>query len=180
MKFSVKKTKLEGVLLIEITGYNDERGYFLESYNLKDFSDFGLEVKFVQDNESMSKKGVLRGLHFQKSPHEQGKLVRVMRGKIKDVVVDIRKNSSTYGLWESFVLDNNRKMLWVPEGFAHGFLSLEDNTIVQYKVTSFYNPEAEGGIVWNDPDLNIDWGETNPIVSEKDKKHPAFKKLIIL
>ena len=136
----------------------------------------GIDQNFVQDNESMSGKGVLRGLHFQKPPFTQGKLVRVMRGSVLDVAVDIRKNSSTYGQWASVVLSQENKwMYWVPPGFAHGFVTLEDHTIFFYKCTNVYNKESEGSISWNDPDLNIDWKITNPVLAEKDKEAPAFK-----
>jgi len=176
-KFIAKETELKGVLLIDIRSFGDSRGYFLESYNEEDFKKIGINEEFVQDNESKSSKGVVRGLHLQDQPHAQGKLVRVIKGRIRDVVVDIRKNSSTYGKWQSFILEDNKKMLWVPEGFAHGFLSLENDTIVHYKVTRPWVPEAEGGVLWNDPELKIDWGKEEFIVSEKDQKQKLFKEV---
>ncbi len=176
-KYTLKKTKLAGVFEIEIRFFEDSRGYFLENYNKEDFKKVGIDEEFVQDNESRSIKNVFRGLHFQKPPYAQGKLVRVIKGKIKDVVVDIRKSSPTYGQWESFILDNSKKMLWVPIGFAHGFLSMEDDTVVHYKVTNVYNKESEGGLLWNDPELGIDWGEGEFVVSDKDKEYPKLKDL---
>ena len=141
----------------------------LNLFKKKNFSNSRINADFVQDNESMSGKGVLRGLHFQRPPFAQGKLVRVVRGSVLDVAVDLRKNSKTYGKWESSVLSaDNKLMMWIPEGFAHGFLVLEDNTIFQYKCTNYYNKESESGIIWNDPDLKINWGIENPVVSEKD------------
>jgi dTDP-4-dehydrorhamnose 3,5-epimerase len=138
-----------------------------------------LAVQFLQDNESCSHKGVLRGLHFQNPPHAQGKLVRVVKGRVLDVAVDIRKNSSTYGQYISVELSAlNHEMLWIPEGFAHGFLSLDDDTIFQYKCTNNYNKESEGGLLWDDESLNINWGIENPIVSEKDMELISFTSLI--
>ena len=177
MNFCAKKTGLDGLLEIDLNEYKDSRGYFSETYKKSDFADISIDTEFVQDNESSSKKGVLRGLHFQIPPYAQCKLVRVVRGKIKDVVVDIRKSSLTYGKWKSFILENGGKMLWVPEGFAHGFLSLEDDSIVQYKLTEYYMPNSQLGIAWDDPDLAIDWGKGDFIISEKDRKHPLFKDI---
>jgi len=175
---NITETKLPGLLLIDPKVFGDERGYFFESYNEKIFRDAGLDLHFVQDNESMSGKGVLRGMHFQHPPYAQGKLVRVVRGAVLDVSVDIRRSSSTFGKWLSFELsENNKRMLWIPPGFAHGFLTLEENTLFQYKCTGFYNRQAEGIIRWNDPDLNIEWGVDDPVVSEKDSKAPLFKDL---
>ena len=151
------------MLVIEPRVFGDERGYFFE---------------FVQDNESFSSKGVLRGLHFQEPPFEQGKLVRVARGAVMDVSVDIRKDSPTYGKWAAFGLSSeNKRMLWIPPGFAHGFITLQDNTLFIYKCTSLYNREAENSIFWNDPDLRIDWGIDRPVISEKDQKAPFFRDL---
>jgi len=172
----VVKTSINDLVIIKPTVFEDHRGYFFESYNKEVFLRHGIDQNFVQDNESMSAKGVLRGLHFQKPPFTQGKLVRVMRGSVLDVAVDIRKNSPTYGQWASVVLSQENKwMYWVPPGFAHGFVTLEDHTIFFYKCTNVYNKESEGSISWNDLDLNIDWKITNPVLAEKDKKAPAFK-----
>ncbi len=175
---NLQKTSIEGLVIIHPDVYPDGRGYFFESYQKEKFSKLGINADFVQDNESMSAKGVLRGLHFQLPPYTQGKLVRVVRGAVKDVAVDLRKDSKTYGSWEAVVLSaENKLMLWVPEGFAHGFITLEDNTIFQYKCTNYYNKESESGIIWNDPDLAIDWGFDEPLVSEKDLKGLAFKEI---
>ncbi len=170
------KTKIPGLLIIKPTVFEDERGYFFESYNNEKFQEAGIDVRFLQDNESKSQKGVLRGLHFQNPPHDQGKLVRVMQGAVVDVAVDIRAGSPTYGQWESIKLTGENKMMyWIPPGMAHGFVTLEDNTIFFYKCTNVYNKESEGSIRWNDPDLNIKWGIENPILSEKDQITPFFK-----
>ena len=174
----ITQTKLNGLLVIDPKVFGDERGYFFESYNEKLFHEAGLALHFVQDNESRSGKGVLRGLHFQYAPYSQGKLVRVVRCAVYDVTVDIRPSSATFGQWDAFELsENNKRMLWIPPGFAHGFLTLEEDNIFQYKCTSFYHREAEGIIRWDDPDLSIDWGITDPVISEKDKKAPFFKEL---
>ena len=171
------KTPLEGLLIIKPDVFEDERGYFFESYNREKFLTHGIDVTFVQDNESKSKRGVLRGLHFQNPPFAQEKLVRVMSGSVLDVAVDIRKDSPTYGEWSSIVLSGQNKwMYWIPAGFAHGFLTLEDDTIFFYKCTSVYNKESEGSIRWNDPDLQIDWGTDNPVISPKDQVAPMFKE----
>jgi len=176
MKFTT--TPLEGLLIIQPDVFDDDRGYFFESYNHEKFLTAGLDLKFVQDNESKSKKGVLRGLHFQAPPFAQGKLVRVISGSAMDVAVDIRKNSPTYGKWTSVVLtDKNKLMFWVPAGFAHGFITLEDDTVFFYKCTNVYNKASEGGIIWNDTDLNIDWGIGDPSVSEKDGISPRFREV---
>ena len=173
------KTSIEGLLIIKPDVFKDERGYFFEIYNKERFAKEGLMMNFVQDNESKSSKGVLRGLHFQKSPFAQGKLVRVVKGSVMDVAVDLRKNSPTYGKWESVVLtEDNKLQFWIPEGFAHGFVTLEDDTIFNYKCTNIYNKESEGSILWNDPDINIDWNIENPILSEKDKISPLFKDFV--
>ena len=168
------KHRLSGVIECVPTKFHDERGYFYESYNQKRFAANGIPEDFVQDNFSFSTKGVLRGLHFQHNPHGQGKLVRVMTGKALDVVVDLRKDSPTFGQHEKFVLDAEKgNMLYVPIGFAHGFVALEE-TIFVYKCTNFWNKEAESGIRWNDPQLGIEWGVENPIVSDKDQILPDF------
>lgn len=173
----IVETGIKDLVIIKPNVFEDDRGYFFESYNKIKFLEKGIDVNFVQDNESRSMKNVLRGLHFQKPPFTQGKLVRVMRGSVLDVAVDLRKNSPTYGKWASIVLsDKNKWMYWVPAGFAHGFLTLEDNTVFFYKCTNIYNKDSEGSLLWNDPDLNIDWGkEVNPILSGKDKVAPLFK-----
>jgi len=164
-------------MIIKPDVFEDQRGYFFESYNREVFLKHALDLNFVQDNESMSKKGVLRGLHFQNPPYAQGKLVRVIRGSVRDVAVDIRKGSHTYGKWHSVVLtDKNKWMYWIPEGFAHGFVTLEENTIFFYKCTNVYHKDSEGCIRWNDPVLNIDWGITEPIVSDRDNNAPFFNE----
>ncbi len=169
------KTKIPDLVIVKPKVFKDARGYFFESYNKHSFNEIGLDELFVQDNESKSMKGVLRGLHFQNPPYTQGKLVRVIKGAVLDVAVDLRKESSTYGKWEAVVLDEeNKLMYWVPPGFAHGFLTLEDNTIFSYKCTQVYNKNSEGSIRWNDPVLNINWGNISPILSEKDKDAPLF------
>ena len=170
------QTKIPDLLIIKPAVYQDDRGYFFESYNKEKFLSQGIDRNFVQDNESKSMKGVLRGLHFQKPPYAQGKLVRVMKGAVLDVAVDLRKNSSTYGQWASIELtEDNKFMYWIPAGFAHGFVTLEDNTVFFYKCTNVYNKESEGSIRWNDPGLKIDWGNNlQPILSEKDKIAPLF------
>ncbi len=175
------KTKIEDLLIVEPTIWKDDRGYFYESYSKRNFDEAGIDVSFVQDNQSLSQKGTLRGLHAQSNPHAQGKLVRVIKGRVIDVAVDIRKSSKTYGQLVAVELnEDNHLMLWVPPGFLHGFVTLEDDTIFTYKVTSLYNKNSEFGVVWNDPELNIDWGiaAEEIILSEKDKVLPMFKDLI--
>lgn len=172
------KTPISDLLIIEPRLWADERGHFFESYSKKCFEDAGIHADFVQDNESLSHKGVLRGLHAQKEPFAQGKLVRVIRGKVLDVAVDIRKKSQTFGQYFRVELSaDNHRMFWVPPGFLHGFVALEDNTIFNYKVTSFYHKESEVGIAWNDPDLAVDWAltEDEMIISEKDRVLPFLK-----
>jgi dTDP-4-dehydrorhamnose 3,5-epimerase len=173
------KTKIKDLYIIEPKVFEDSRGYFLESFNQKVFKDLGLETTFVQDNQSLSQKGVVRGLHYQNPDMSQIKVVKVVSGSILDVAVDIRKESPTYGEHVSTILSSdNKKMFYVPHGFAHGFLTLEDNTVVQYKCSDFYSKEHEGGIIWNDKDLNIDWGiDYTPTVSDKDKHNINFKDL---
>ena len=166
---TIEKTFIKDLLIIHPTVFEDDRGYFLESYNKKVLMS-KLDVEFLQDNESMSHKGVLRGLHFQKPPYSQAKLVRVITGSVLDVAVDLRKDSLTYGKHYKRVLSaKNKTQLYVPEGFAHGFLVLEDHTIFSYKCTSYYHKEAEAALSWNDETLNIDWDIEHPIISEKDK-----------
>ncbi|NOU45605.1 MAG: dTDP-4-dehydrorhamnose 3,5-epimerase [Bacteroidales bacterium] len=173
------ETKIRDLLIIKPVVFEDNRGYFFESYNKEKFLQKGIDHNFVQDNESKSMKGVLRGLHFQAPPFAQGKLVRVMKGAVLDVAVDIRKNSPTYGKWASIELtESNKWMYWVPPGLAHGFVTLEDNTVFFYKCTNVYNKNSEGSVRWNDPDLKIDWGVANPILSEKDQQSPLFKDFV--
>jgi len=175
----IVKTKIPDLYIIKPRVFEDNRGYFFESYNKNTFLQSGIDQNFVQDNESKSSKGVLRGLHFQKTPFAQGKLVRVMQGAVLDVAVDLRKASPTYGEWVAVELNHDNKwMYWIPPGFAHGFVTLEDSTVFFYKCTNVYNKESEGSILWNDPDLNIDWKVTNPILSEKDINSPLFKDFI--
>lgn len=173
------ETDLEGLYILEPKVFEDARGYFLESYNKDTFKNIGIEIDFVQDNQSFSCKGTLRGLHFQKPPYAQAKLVRTITGSILDVAVDIRKKSKTYGKYFSVVLsDKNKNMLYIPEGFAHGFLTLENNTIVQYKCSNFYNKDSEASLIWNDQDVNIDWNlGLEPIISDKDKLGITLKDL---
>lgn len=173
------ETKIRDLLIIKPTVFEDNRGYFFESYSKEKFLQKGIDHNFVQDNESKSMKGVLRGLHFQAPPFAQGKLVRVMKGAVLDVAVDIRKGSVTYGQWASIELtESNKWMYWVPPGLAHGFVTLEDNTVFFYKCTNMYNKASEGSLRWNDPDLNIDWGVSNPILSDKDQISPLLKDFI--
>lgn len=184
-KFKRIETGIEGLVVIEPTVFGDDRGFFMESYSKKDFEEIGLDIDFVQDNHSKSKKGVLRGLHFQ-TKYAQGKLVRVTAGSALDVAVDLRDGSKTFG--ESFIVElteQNKKMLYVPEGFAHGFLTLEDNTEFQYKCTDYYAPEFDSGVLWNDSDINIDWDfekyglkEEKILLSEKDKVQQTLKEFI--
>jgi len=176
---NVIKTGIEGVFVIEPKVFGDERGYFLESFNAKEFKQkTGIDVTFVQDNESKSKYGVLRGMHFQLPPYTQSKLVRVVKGKVLDVVLDIRKGSPTYGKYEMCELtEDNHRQFFVPKGMAHGFAVLSEEAIFQYKCDDFYHPEAEGAIAWNDPDVAIQWpiAEQDVLLSEKDKHHPFLK-----
>ncbi|WP_276498708.1 dTDP-4-dehydrorhamnose 3,5-epimerase [Pontibacter litorisediminis] len=167
---------IDGLVEFQPRIFRDDRGYFMETFSMKWFEPLGLAPHFVQDNQSVSKKGVLRGLHFQKPPHAQAKLVRVTTGKALDVVVDLRKDSPTYGQHVACVLDAEKQnVFYVPEGFAHGFVALEDNTTFLYKCTDFYAPESEGGILWNDPALGIDWGIAEPLVSPKDEVLPLLE-----
>lgn len=166
----VRKTAIEGLIELIPRVFEDGRGYFFESYNKPLFASLGLPMEFVQDNQSFSVKGVLRGLHLQNQPHAQGKLVRVITGQVLDVAVDLRIDSPTFGQYETFLLDAElANMAYIPEGFGHGFVALEDS-IFSYKCTSVYNKAAESGIRWNDPDLAIDWAINNPMVSDKDQE----------
>jgi dTDP-4-dehydrorhamnose 3,5-epimerase len=171
-------TPLDGLLEILPTIYHDERGWFFEFYKKSEFERHGITTQFVQENHSFTRKGVVRGLHFQLAPHAQAKLVSVASGKVLDVVVDLRRGSKTFGQTYSCVLDGDRhNMILVPEGFAHGFGALEDSIFI-YKCSKLYNPEHEGGIAWNDPSLAIDWQITDPFVSAKDKQLPTMKEFL--
>ena len=178
-KIKVTKCDIEGLFVIEPTVFGDNRGYFMETYNRNDFHEEGLDMVFVQDNQSMSTKGVLRGLHFQKE-FPQGKLVRVVRGTVFDVAVDLRQNSKTYGKWFGVELSaENKKQFYISEGFAHGFVVLSDEAEFVYKCTDFYHPNDEGGVLWNDPDIGIKWPipeGVEPVLSEKDKKWKGLKE----
>ena len=178
-KFKFIETSIKDVYIIEPTVFGDERGYFMETYHAGEFKEAGLDLKFVQDNQSKSKRGVLRGLHFQYN-QPQGKLVRVIKGEVFDVAVDLRQNSPTYGKWEGIILsEENKKQFYVPEGFAHGFLVLSDEAEFTYKCTNFYSPEDEGGILWNDPEIGIEWpveGIDEIMLSEKDKQLKTLKE----
>lgn len=175
----ITKTELEGVLIIQPQIFEDDRGYFFEAFNAAKYQALGLPTEFVQDNESKSKKNVLRGLHFQKPPYAQGKLIRVIKGSVLDVAVDIRKNSPTYGKWTSTLLsEENKTVFWVPAGFAHGFVTLADENIVLYKCTAPYHKESEGAIRWNDPTIHVNWNISNPVLSPKDTISPFFKDFV--
>ena len=173
---NITKTDIQGLIIIEPQIFKDSRGAFFESWNAKKFKQLGISEDFVQDNQSVSSKGVLRGLHFQNPPYAQAKLVRVIEGSVLDVAVDLRKNSPTYGKHVSVILSGqNNKSFFIPKGFAHGFLSLEDNTVFNYKCSDYYNKESEGSLLWNDEDLKIDWQIDNPLISEKDLQADFFK-----
>ncbi|MBP5535849.1 MAG: dTDP-4-dehydrorhamnose 3,5-epimerase [Bacteroidales bacterium] len=177
---NIVKTDIEGVFIVEPRVFGDARGYFFESYNAREFKEkTGVDVVFVQDNESMSSYGVLRGLHFQNPPYTQSKLVRVVKGRVLDVAVDIRKGSPTYGRHVAVELsEENHRQFFIPKGFAHGFSVLSETAVFQYKCDEFYAPQSEGALMWNDPDLAIDWripGE-KVLLSEKDRNHPRLKE----
>ena len=176
-KFNFIKTSIDGVMIIEPTAFGDSRGYFMETYQREDFIKGGITVEFVQDNQSMSTTGVLRGLHFQKQ-FPQSKLVRGIRGEVFDVAVDLREGSPTYGKWEGVLLSaENKRQFFIPKGFAHGFLVLSDDAEFVYKVDDFYHPNDEGGLMWNDPDIGVEWPIPEGFeikLSDKDKLHPAF------
>lgn len=178
-KFNFIKTSIEDLYIIEPTVFGDNRGYFMESYSKRDFEEAGLTMDFVQDNESKSKKGVLRGLHFQ-TQCTQGKLVRVVEGEVYDVAVDLREGSPTFGKWEGVLLSaENKRQFYVPEGFAHGFLVLSDTATFQYKCTNYYAPEYDGGVLWNDPEIGVEWpleGIDEVLLSDKDKKQQTFSE----
>lgn len=181
-KFIKTETGIDGLIVIEPTVFGDSRGFFMETYNKRDFEEMGLNVDFVQDNHSKSKKGVLRGLHFQ-TEHSQGKLIRVIKGTVYDVAVDIREGSPTYGKYFGIELtEDNKKMFYVPENFAHGFIALSDEVEFLYKVTDYYYPEYDSGIMWNDPEIGIEWPLEQyeikePILSEKDRKLMRFGEI---
>lgn len=171
-------TVFEGLYEIQPKVFGDARGYFFEVYSERDFFEAGLKMKFVQDNQSSSSRGVLRGLHFQ-TQHPQGKLVRAVSGKVYDVAVDLRKGSATFGKYHGVILDGEKQnQFYIPQGFAHGFYVLSETAVFAYKCTDFYDPKGEGGLMWNDPSIGIDWKsvapEIEPLLSEKDGKHPAF------
>lgn len=176
-KIQVTKVGIEGLCIIEPMVFEDERGYFVETYNQKDFREAGLDMVFVQDNQSMSVRGVIRGLHFQKE-FPQGKLVRAIRGEVFDVAVDLREGSETFGKWYGVVLSaKNKKQFYIPEGFAHGYMVLSDEAEFAYKCTDFYHPGDEGGLLWNDPDIGIEWpllAKDRQILSKKDKNWPGL------
>ena len=178
MNFKITETELAGVYLIEKTKFNDERGYFMEFFREDSFNGKFKDLKFVQDNLSFSRKGVIRGLHFQKNPFAQGKLVSVLHGRIMDVAVNLRKNSKDFGKYIITELsEENCSSLYIPDYFAHGFVAMEDSYVL-YKTTEYYNRESERGIRFNDPDINIKWNVVDPVVSEKDLKLPALKEII--
>ena len=175
----ITTTPIDGLLVIEPQIFKDTRGYFFESYNQDKMKEAGIVLSFVQDNQSLSQKGAVRGLHFQAAPFEQGKLVRVVAGAVRDVVVDIRKNSPTYGQHFSIDLSaENQLMFWIPPGFAHGFETLENNTVFLYKCTNMYDKNSEGGLLWNDPAIGIKWQTSDAIVSEKDQILPLLKDFV--
>lgn len=178
----IEKTKIEGLLIITPEVFGDERGFFVETYNKKRYVEAGILDEFVQDNLSESQKGTLRGLHFQKEPFSQGKLASVIKGRVLDIAVDIRKDSPTFGEHVSVELSGeNKKQFWIPVGFAHGFVALEDDTLFSYKCTNFYHPESEGSILWSDEELGIDWklkenGIEEPIISSRDSENVSFQE----
>lgn len=177
---NVIKTDIQGVVIVEPKVFGDHRGYFFESFSEKDFAEAVGEVKFVQDNESKSSYGVLRGLHFQKPPHAQAKLVRVVKGRVLDVAVDLRKGSPTFGKHVAVELtEENHRQLFIPRGFAHGFAVLSDEAVFQYKCDNYYAPQSEGSVLWNDPDIGIEWGipSEDVMLSEKDRNAPLLKEI---
>lgn len=177
----ITDTPIAGLKVVQPKVWGDARGHFFESYSEAAFKAAGLPTDFVQDNQSLSAKGILRGLHFQKPPYAQGKLVRVIKGAVLDVVVDLRSSSPTYGRHHAIELnEDNKTMFWIPPGFAHGFLTLADDTIFVYKVTGLYHKESEGGLLWNDPALGINWGIENPLLSDKDRIQPLLAELPVI
>lgn len=178
---NVLKTEIEGLLIIEPKVYGDDRGYFFESFSKRDFAAAAGDVEFVQDNESRSAYGVIRGLHFQKPPHSQAKLVRVIKGRVLDVAVDLRPDSPTFGRHVAVELTgDNHRQVFIPKGFAHGFSVLSEEAVFQYKCDAYYAPQSEGGVAWDDPDLAIDWRipKEDAVLSEKDAKYPRLKDII--
>jgi dTDP-4-dehydrorhamnose 3,5-epimerase len=174
--FVFKSLEIVEIILVEPRVFEDNRGFFVETYKVSDFVTSGIKENFVQDNHSRSTRGTIRGLHYQNPPYAQGKLIRVVRGEIFDVAIDIRKGSPTYGKWVNVILsEENKNMIYIPEGFAHGFCVLSEIAEVIYKTTNIYSPEAEAGIIWNDKSLDIGWPVKAPILSEKDKKWPTLK-----
>ena len=179
MAFKFTKLPIPEVVLIEPPVFGDERGYFSETYKYSEFQKAGIYLPFVQTNHSKSRKGVLRGLHFQQEPNAQGKLVRSIAGEIFDVAVDIRKGSPTYGKWVGVLLSaENKKMLYIPVGFAHGFCVISEVAEMSYRCTAEYAPESESGIIWNDPNINIDWPVENPIIADKDKRMSTLENTV--
>ena len=175
----IEKTTISGLLIFEPQIFTDERGFFMETYSRDRYREAGIMDEFIQDNLSTSKLGVVRGLHYQAPPFAQGKLVSVLRGRVMDVAVDIRFGSPTYGQHVMVELSaENHRQFWIPAGFAHGFVALEDNTIFSYKCTNLYSKEHDRGIRWNDPTIGIDWGISDPIVSEKDQAHPLLSEIV--
>lgn len=176
---TVEDTKLEGVKIVTPKVFGDHRGWFMETYSERDLKEAGIDAHFVQDNRSYSaKKGVIRGLHFQRQPHTQAKLLTCLRGRILDVAVDLRKASPTYKQWIAVELtEENKKQLFIPKGFAHGFVTLTDNVEIMYKCDDFYAPETDSGIRFDDPDIGVDWGISDPILSEKDQNAPYLREL---
>jgi dTDP-4-dehydrorhamnose 3,5-epimerase len=178
MPFKFERLSILDVILIEPTVHKDERGFFMETYKFSEFATFGINERFVQDNYSKSVQAVLRGLHYQKNPKAQGKLVQVLQGEILDVAVDIRKGSPTYSRWVSVTLsDENKKLLYIPAGFTHGFCVISKTAEVLYKVTEEYSPKEDVGVAWNDPEIGIQWPIKNPILSRKDSKYPSLKDI---
>lgn len=177
MAFKVEKSDLEGVLIIQPVVYKDLRGSFFESFQKERYQELGITEEFVQDNQSVSRKNTIRGLHYRATP-EQSKLVRVIRGEVFDVVVDIRKNSPTFGQWRGYTLSEaNFLQIYIPAGFAHGFCVLSETAEFLYKVSEYYSAEKEKGIMWNDPEIGINWPASHPVLSEKDKTNPVLKDL---
>ncbi len=177
---NIIKTEIDGLVIIEPRVFRDQRGYFFEAFSEREFADKVAPVKFVQDNESRSSYGVVRGLHFQRPPFDQAKLVRVVKGRVLDVAVDMRKGSPTYGRYESVELsEDNHRQLFIPRGFAHGFSVLSDEVIFQYKCDNYYAPQSEGAVIWDDPDLAIDWKipAQDVLLSDKDRRHPRLADL---
>ena len=179
MPFEFEKQSIEDVILITPKVFGDNRGFFMETYKKNDFFNAGIKVEFNQDNHSKSTKGALRGLHYQEEPYAQAKIVRCIRGKIYDVAVDIRKNSKTFGKYVKVELsEDNKRMLYIPKGFAHGFVALSNEVEIAYKTQGEYHPQSDRGVMWDDKDINIDWNiDFEPILSDKDKKHPKLSEL---